>query len=189
MCFLFRPEPHCIRELNPSSGETIRNFEEEHANSAFCAVHYDPVKKWLFGSCEWEVEENGGRESRTKVVVWSVKTGELLHVIYLGKTDLSTNQQLDFDPTTNTLVTAATKVRLWDLSGRCITTLSDSEKYNPRIRWDRANSTIVIFDAHGSHRVAFSILRYSPEAVAAAAAAKKAGKAKPESKDDKKKEA
>lgn len=177
----------CVRQLNPLDGQEIRTFHVPQDDVGvqddcrFDALHYDATTRWLFAST-WPSEKEKHRAAwGRKIVVWDATTGAPLHTLLLRKCSRIT--QLDFDPAAQTLLTAGHGVALWDLSGACISSIS--EGFDARVQWDREHSALVCLDkpVRGQDRnTALSVLRYGPDALQA----KDAEKAKPESKESKK---
>lgn len=131
-----------VRVIDAESCKTVKEFEETDQSAELRSLHYDPIKKWIFAGFTYKVGEGG----RAKVVAWDVESGKRLHsFLTLGSDGLFfIPVQIDFDPSTNTVLTGGYGVQLWDLSGKLNREVAKNG--STQVKWDREHQLLVIFN-------------------------------------------
>ncbi len=133
-----------VHEFNASTGVLCKVYEVSDETATLFTWHYDSVKKWIFAGFYCKVAE----ATKTKIVVWEQKTSKVLYtfIISVAKGNRYPLKQIDFDPISNTLLTAGRGVQLWRLSnatGKLLAVISKDG--DARVKWDRNNALLAIF--------------------------------------------
>ena len=146
-----------IRVIDAVTGKTLKEFQDEKSDVELRALHFDTVKKWLFASFTYTVDKLDVKGEviswgRTKLVVWDTESGKMVRsFITLAKDGLChVPTQIDFNPSSETILTAGNGVQLWDLSGKLMSDFLPGG-HDVRVRWDKENRLLVVLKPYFSH--------------------------------------
>lgn len=146
-----------LRQVDPLTGETIKEFERPigRYDETLQVLHYSPQSRRVFASYHWSSWEHYG--ANVELAAWCAESGKLLQTIRTFGKDRAINQ-IEFDPVTNTLLTASDRLQLWDLdSARLLGEIP--APVGTRVRWDRKNCRLIV---HTLSQGKLTVFDYAP---------------------------